>query len=223
MIEHLSMLLDYYLFRGALYGLNLHDRANPEKRFCAGGLIALAVLLFSAATVPDLRLPIAWLLLSPVWLYALIDLPELIIENRAYISLLGIAGIAAWVAERAPLLVAGLIVFYVFRTLQRLAVWSDPVALWKSIMADWPEDIEAKVNYATALHERGWLFDAERQYRELVSEDPTACANLVALCAQQKRYEHAVNWGKFGLKRWPQHELLMENTVTAMKLRKACS
>ena len=160
-------------------------------------------------------LALVWLILSPLWLYMFSSIQDTVLENRAYITVLGIAALAAWAAERSPWAVAFLVILYAIRTIQRNRSWTSQLRIWTQAMSETPRKGRVRINYATVLHESGMVKLAEEQYRKIMADNlpqgGNAAANLIVICAGDGRLEECLQWLPNAVKTWPTNPLLLAN------------
>lgn len=169
-----------------------------------------------------LLIALVWIVASPIWLYAFVSIKDVVEENRIYISLLGIAALGAWAAERAPIPVASLVVLYALRTIQRNRVWASPVSFAATCFIESPLNHRAQLNYAVALQETGMLSLAAEHYVRLIksgtSQGGQAAANLAAIRLQEGRFEETIGFLPHCIKLWPGVADMHTNLGTAFFL-----
>jgi hypothetical protein len=148
-----------------------------------------------------------FVVLSPL---VLMPLNAMLQENRAYLAMVGVVGLAAvglvgiwdkvkpwglmyrqgvWAA------VAVLFVIYSGLTIQRNGVWQDDVTLWSDALRKNPFSSEAHLALGTAYHQQKKLDRAVREYQEALvikPEDFRARGNLAQVYRQQGLYDQAI-------------------------------
>lgn len=205
----------HFLCRGVLLGigLQLDPDIRPNKAIVAGMLLSIPLMILFLP-IP-LLLPFGWLFVSPVWAYALADTADIVLENRAYLSLLGIAGLAAWAGERAPLLVGALVLIYAWRTVERNRDWSTARRFAIRAYQESPRKPRVRLGFAEQISGFGCERQAEEIYRALLDvNEPlagTAAANLAQVLVKQDRLEEAADILNMSIRRWPDHAALLVN------------
>lgn len=182
-------------------------------------------------------LALTWLLFSPLWLYAFIELKDTVMENRAYVTLLGIAALAAWAAERAPVPVFLLVVLYAIRTVQRNRVWRSPMAFSACAFSESPKNGRAQLNYATALQAAGMNKLAAEQYGKLIQsgspQGGQAAANMASMRLIEGRVKETIAILPHAIEAWPgtvdlhinlgcAHAMNGDTVAAALQFKLAC-
>jgi len=177
-LDRASMILCYFIL-GPLFGIRqqIEPDIKPNKRLAFILVLNLAFLYWSAPML--LRLGLAWTLVTPAVLYVCYSMPEVVYEHRNYVALLGIATLAAWSAERAPLLVAGLAVLYAVRTIQRNRRLRTAFGYWKLAYQESPNHWRVRFNYAQQLQINGKELDALPLLHSLF-DAPRPCGETAA-------------------------------------------
>lgn len=162
-----------------------------------GALLALAAWAVRATSPsrprpadPALRvvaLGIGWWFVALSVESSVIPIVDVMYEHRAYLPSVGIfvaasvlAGLgwrraAGDAAPRAVVLTAialGLLLGSV--TMQRNAVWADPVTLWSDVVAKSPNKLRPHQNLGESLDVAGRRAEAEREFRAAVAVDPSS-------------------------------------------------
>ena len=221
----LLLQLWYFLGRGVIAGVNL--RLDPDVRLNWPGGVAVFVGIAGACvlTTDTLQLGFVLVLASPVLLYALPKIPDPVMENRAYAMLIGVAFLAAWAGERAPVLISLLGVIYLLATLERNQYWSTRYRFWERASQESPNKLRPQVNFAVALGrsppERQRAIEA---YRRLVAtgnparEVGLAAANLALLYIEEHRRTQDQQWVREAALlldraelQWPGHSRILNN------------
>lgn len=132
------------------------------------GLLALVSVAFlSRNREPLLSLGIIWFLFFLAPSSSIVPLHELMAEHRVYVAsagvFLAVGGLAARIRERGWIVV--LLAIVLVGTLaalshRRLALWADPVALWKDAAEKAPGEWRALAGYAGVLRVEGRCEDA---------------------------------------------------------------
>lgn len=146
-------------------------------------LLALAMIILEGFS-PVTRLGIALIALSPVALYALIPLPDLIFEHRAYLALAGAAILLARITRGSPAIASGLIAAFMIGTSGRAAVYSSPAVLYADAAEKAPGKARIHNNLAIALAQNGDLAGAVYHTRLAITLNPmlsASKANLVTM------------------------------------------
>lgn len=180
------------------------EQQLPGSVFVVIGAVAIIVAVIASVRFKLWRLPIALPLSVLLTGLAVGVLPALtavsrtpVAERYAYLATIGIALLAASAWDRfqsAPRArAAGLALvtlLFVATLLPRLAIWRDPVRLWKLATVQSPTLVLPRLQLGTALEAAGLISDAERAYREALDRpEPNdrskaiAASNLGALRA----------------------------------------
>jgi Flp pilus assembly protein TadD len=110
----------------------------------------------------------------------------------------GQSGAAAEARWRGPILAAsavGVLALLAWRTTVQLGYWQDSITLFRRTLDVTSENSIARLNYASALGERGQLAEAEKEFRILLHHNPTyveAAGDLAGVLAMQGKYDEAV-------------------------------
>jgi tetratricopeptide (TPR) repeat protein len=184
--RRLNILGWHLICRGVLLGVNLQfdPQVKPVGPLGVISLVALAILTLS--THSTLQVALAWILVSPAWIYCFATIEDVVFEYRSYATLLGIAGLAAWAAQYQPALVAILVGLYSARTWQRSKAWATSKDFWEQCYRDSPKNPRAILNYAEAIQRTARSaedFDRAAELYESILDAPhrsagTAAANL---------------------------------------------
>jgi protein O-mannosyl-transferase len=139
---------------------------------------------------PALRivaLGIGWWFLALSVESSFIPIADVIYEHRAYLPSAGIvlsasvlAGLgwrrAVGDAASRPVVLTALALGLLLGalTLQRNAVWSDPVTLWTDVASKSPNKLRARQNLGESLDAAGRRAEAEREFRAAIAIDPSS-------------------------------------------------
>lgn len=163
-------------------------------------------------------------LVSPIWLYAFWTLPDPVLENRAYISLLGFGFIAADLAQQAPFGVLLLITAWAAVTYRRAGYWQTRKAFWGRACEESPHNKRAHANYTVQLSQEGKFGEAAAHYEWMIREwgtareAGTAAANLSIIYMEMHRATGEDGWRikaaellHMAKDRWPRHQRIFHN------------
>jgi tetratricopeptide (TPR) repeat protein len=150
------------------------------------GLLLLALAATGLALARRERLvsfAILWFFLQLALESSVLPL-ELVYEHRLYLPIFGLALLAGDSVLRIGRgralstfpIAAAIVLLLSVATVERNAVWKDPVALWRDVAIATPSDARAQMNLARALRAAGRLGEAERHLEELVRDRPTDAA-----------------------------------------------
>ncbi len=202
-----------------------HDLAIERSLASAPVLGSLAVLLALAAggaalvarsARGDRRLRIAgfgiaWFFVTLSVESSVIPIDDVIFEHRVYLPSVGLAlalaaGLAvawdlmatapAWSRRALRAAVACWMVALAGATFARNEVWSDPITLWEDAVVKAPAKARPHQNLAVAYAERGWTYQALREYELVVRIEPDNALgryNLGHLYAQLGRVDEAIH------------------------------
>jgi tetratricopeptide (TPR) repeat protein len=145
--------------------------------------IALAVSLFLAVRYRR-RAPLACygylvfiLLLVPT--SSVIPIQDAMAERRMYLPIFGLALVAASLLNQSGLAdanlrwpVAGIVLVCALLSWDRSKVWSSPLALWRDVTVESPNNLRARINLAAALLEQGYCSEAAAAYQEAARLQP---------------------------------------------------
>ena len=223
-----SRLVYHFISRGALIGINQQldpDYTPPHPVITVACLSALSVLCL-ISTGP-LQLGLVLVLVSPLWLYAFVSIPDPIMENRAYLTMPGLAIIGAWAAERSFWSVILLVAVYSTATFRRNKYWSSRLEFWGRAVIESPRKIRPQVNYAVALskvekvkvwREVGGREEAAEIYESVLAlginnrECALAASNLALLFIHEHELTKDQEWMRRAIavlhaaeQRWPDH------------------
>ncbi len=214
-----SKIATHFLVRGALFGIGQQlDPDNLSRRWLALGTLALLVGLTVLAS-GTLQLGLLLVLGSPLFLYALPRIPDPVMENRTYLTLPGIAVIAASLSDdlwMPPIaIVYGLIAFH------RNDYWRTRYAFWKQASRESPAKLRPRINYAVAMSKNDEMPAAIEIYKTIVeSADPQpegalAASNLALLYLEQHKRTNDQEWLRaavellhYSINVWPDHPRL---------------
>jgi tetratricopeptide (TPR) repeat protein len=202
---YLTAVVDYFLPRFLFpYGLSVDpDIATVEHWYSAEFLFSLLILtlLVGAAfrlyrTQPLLSLGITAILVSPLMAYAVIPLPDVVQEHRAYIPGLGLAFLSGrlflWLRQKSAAFTwaapAVVIAVLAVATVSRNTVFASNVALWENAVSEAPAKPRPHFNLGQAYQEAQHLPDAMREYERSLELKPdiyAAYSNLAAIYLDQ--------------------------------------
>ena len=135
---------------------------------------------------------IALILLSPVWLYTLSRIPDRVMENRMYLTvMLGIPFIAADIAEHIAIIPIVAIYLWSVQTRTRCGYWRNRWTFWGQAAQEAPHKIRTHVNWAAALLRAGYSQEAANIYQTILSfkintwECAIAAGNLSTIYIKQ--------------------------------------
>lgn len=143
--------------------LGIGCRLDPDERRPTGGAWGLVGLLGFLGPHP-LYIGTLFLVLSPMWLYAVVLLEDRIIEHRGYWSLLGVALIAGWAWEQAPWAVSALLILWACRFLERARYFRSELDFRRQAARESPDKMRARGMYGNALLETGRCEEALSEY-----------------------------------------------------------
>jgi len=176
---------------------------SPEFIFSLLLLFALVWLILRfKKSQPLISLGIAALLVSPVMAYAIIPLPDVVLEHRAYIPGLGIAFLAAWLfqwmdrnyARAASPAFATLAIVLMGMTISQNRVWANNIALWEDAAAKAPQKARTHFNLAQSYQNVGRYPDALREYDRALLLKPdlfAAYSNMSGILLEQGQLDKA--------------------------------
>ena len=176
-----------------------HDLAaasfdDPLAWTAGAGILSLcAAALFAARRMPLASLGVVWFFVAALPANGPIARLDLLSERNLYLPMAGLALTAAALysalhsalgealplralpAARRVLALCALCVIAVlgWATVERNALWADPVALWSDAVAKSPRKSRAHDNLGYALEMRGELEGAMREYRHALELEPT--------------------------------------------------
>lgn len=176
--ERLSMILCYFA-RGPLVGIGQQVEPDIQPNRKAGALVVLLIVLALMFLPIELTLAMVWLVISPALLYTFSTVPETVYEHRGYLSLLGVAGFAAWSAEKAPRLVVLLAMFLAVRTILRTRQLRTTFGFWRLAYQESPDHWRTRFNYAQQLQINGHEFEAVDILKTLF-DAPRPCGEVAA-------------------------------------------
>lgn len=180
------------------------EQQLPGSVFAVIGVVALTIAVIASTWFKVWRLPIAMPLSVLLAGLAVGVLPALtavsrtpVAERYTYFATIGIVLMAAsaWdrfkATPRARAAVVALVTLvFVVTLIPRIAIWRDPVRLWKLATAQSPTLVLPQLQLGTALEAAGLKADAERAYRDALDRpEPNdrskaiAASNLGALRA----------------------------------------
>lgn len=208
---YLAAVVGYYLPRFAYpVGLSVDPDIvpvqhwySPEFLFALLALTGLAWLTFRfQERQPLFSLGVTALLVSPLVAYAVIPLPDLVQEHRAYIPGLGIAFLAAWLFQWLTknhlqwrwIVWAVLTAMFVVMTVSRNRVWADNLGLWEDAAAKAPGKPRAHFNLGQAYQNAGRWPEATREYARALELKPdiyAAYSNMAAMLLDQGQFDKA--------------------------------
>jgi hypothetical protein len=130
---------------------------------------------------------IGWFFLALVVESSVIPIVDVIYEHRAYLPSVGIFAAAAALlgllfqrvapasaARLTALVGVALALLLGSLTLQRNAVWADPVTLWTDVVEKSPGKFRPHLNLGESYDAAGKYPEAEREYRKAVEIDPAS-------------------------------------------------
>lgn len=208
---YLVALVGYYFPRFAVpLGLSADPHILPvEHWYSLEFLFAVPVLaglvwltLHFRKTEPLFSLGMAAMLVSPLTAYAVVPLPDVVLEHRAYIPALGMALLAAWLFQlltRSYLKVRWIVLAAAAATLMSMTatrnnVWATNIALWEDAVAKGPAKPRSHFNLAQAYQDAGRWPDAIQQYLRALELKPdiyAAYSNMSAILLDQGQFDKA--------------------------------
>jgi tetratricopeptide (TPR) repeat protein len=152
------------------------------------GLVGLLVVALKARRIPALGLGVLWFFVAALPANGPVARLDLLSERNLYLPMAGLALAAAgsFGAVAVPLMdrlgaaggaLAALVALITIgalamATVERNAVWADPVALWSDAVAKSPRKSRPHDNLGYALERQGDLAGAIREYRRALDLDP---------------------------------------------------
>jgi hypothetical protein len=153
-------------------------------------LLGLALLgLYATRRWPLVGFGILWTFVALSVESSVFPIRDVMNEHRMYLAMPGIALMAGigfawiWSRQRAVATAAGgaLAIALVVLTVLRNQVWATQLSLWQEALERSPNKARVHVNYGTALHLRGEVKQAVKQYCEalrLEPDNPRAESNI---------------------------------------------
>ena len=163
---------------------------SPEFIFSISVLGGLSWLIFQGGKFNRWAMAgVVMLLVSPLTAYAFIPLADIILEHRVYIPGFGIAVLSGWLARAGlrrygNVVMAGVAVvagIFSVMTVQRNAVWRDPLTLWETTEADSPRSVRPHLNLGEEYQRVGRFAEAISEYEHVREIQPglvAASSNL---------------------------------------------
>ena len=167
----------------------LYLTADPDIVYSGLALcLGMAVLLVASQVIlvthsPALRWGLAMAVL-PLLPYALVPLPDVFFDHRAYIALAGSSLLMAYVFSKVPRGAIVLVCAFMVLTYQRVSVYATPIALWEDAVSKAPYKFRPHINLAHAYGQMNRADDTERELRAALQIDPNspiALRNLAAV------------------------------------------
>ncbi len=133
------------VLRFPLWCIGLGQNIDPDiettewksLRFAAALLISAVIVRVGFMASPVIQAGLVLAILSPMLLYWIVPVPDPVMENRAYFSLLGVTILFTYAASFAPVwLVTFGIAFLACVCAHRAYCWSDGITLWSSAVND---------------------------------------------------------------------------------------
>ncbi len=222
-LRRLDLTAWHLLCRGALLGVNLRLDPQLQPRTLMSLMSFALLLCLLVLTSGIVSLSILFIVLSPIWLYAFSSVSDEVMENRAYLSVLGIAGLGATVAQWTPWLTLLLIAFYALRTIERNRDWSTRLAFYTRAFKEAPAKPRTNLNYAMELDRRGRTDEAIQIHARLAKSGVPygvySAINLSAICMRQGQTAGAADFLRSAVKHWPDNaELRINYTAALMEL-----
>ncbi len=163
-----------------------------EKSWNSFALSAYLVLMagLSCLVLPmPLSLGILLFLTSPWWTYLFKPMPDILLEHRAYGSLVGLAICVAYLSALAPLFLVGLwLGALAMITRERAGFWS-PSLLFEKAIEDGSRKPMILLNQSSMLLQQGRVDEAEALVNEALKKAPNvyhAYGNLGTIAAMRQ-------------------------------------
>lgn len=169
--------------------------ADPDIRFSAVFLVfgVLVAVLAIGAAISLRRTPWAagFLLLTlPLIPYALVPLPDVFLEHRAYLSLAGVSILLACALKTFKVAQFALVGLFMLLSVNRSFVYASPIALWQDAAQASPNKGRPHNNLAGAYARAGLWKAAQFELERAIAVEPEismAWQNLATLHMLQGR------------------------------------
>ena len=208
---YVTAVAGYYLPRFAFpAGLSADPHIVPVEHWYRLEFILSLLMLVGLAWLavhfrrrePLFSIGLTALLISPLAAYAVIPLPDVVLEHRAYVPGLGVALLAAWIFQWLArnhtklrwAVAAALIAVLTSMTAKRNTVWANNVVLWEDAVAKAPAKPRPHFNLGQAYQEAGRTQDALREYQRTLELKPdfyAAYSNISAILLNQGQFDRA--------------------------------
>lgn len=228
--DHWQVVVNGYVFH-VLKNLALPFWLTADPQFISGGyrwilsmvaILVLAGLCLLSFLPRGLRYGIAGILCCPILGALYILVAEPLFEYRAYSMGLGVALLTGWTFSWAfkrfrvpnwasmtfrhsrwvPIVTGALVLVLCLGTIQRNAMWRDPIALWEDVYHKDPLKKRAVLNLSLSYLRNNRDEESERILLDSIHEFPgfrAAHVNLAGLYIKNRRCDAAEYHARFGI------------------------
>lgn len=193
----------------------------PGRVRSQGAGLVFASIVTAFFVVPDLRVPIIFLMVGPWLVYLVCPLPDQMMEYRNYSMTAGFALVFASLSIRienpavSAILVAASLAAMAVSTAEKASNWSDTVTMW-TVSGE-----NAYGDRSRAWQEAGaWLYamdknfpQAETCFRKAIELNPRlapALENLARLSVVTGRFEESIGWMEQALRFHPDYPPILK-------------
>lgn len=191
---------DFLLKMAVPFGLNGDPDLTVVKTWNNWRFIPIVLILCASGLAfwfgyYPIPVGLAALWLSPMLLYSIFPLADPIMENRAYIPMLGVAILATELHSKlTDKWIAIIFLCLCVITISRNRVWHTPQTFWEDTVYKSPFKDRPRVNLAMWYQTHGMEEDAVTQYRLALVYNPNlwiATSNLSSILIKRQDYAEA--------------------------------
>jgi tetratricopeptide (TPR) repeat protein len=196
---YITSIAGYYLPRFVFpVSLNADPHIRPVEHWYSPAFLLSGLLLVGLAVLalrwaqqkPLLAAGLAAMFLSPLTVYGVMPLADIVLEYRAYIPGLGIALLSAWAVMQVPQrtrwwAAALVVVVLAGMTINRNSVFANNITLWEDVVAKSPDKPRSHFNLGSAYQDARRTDDAIREYERSLALKPDLYAAYSNIAAMQ--------------------------------------